>query len=146
MGQPDEATAELKEYFQNRKTGKPDDWPAEISKFLAGQASESELFKRAQDEKAPPGDPQRCEAFYYAGVKRLMSGDKGAAREDFQKCLATNLKDFTEYQSAADRIDLAQIGIPAFQFAATRYCPAPFFRSVGSLGNFCKPSCQVFCA
>ena len=38
-----------------------------------------------------------CEAWFYAGMKKLLGGDKAAAANYFKKCLATEQKDFTEY-------------------------------------------------
>ncbi len=43
---------------------------------------------------------QQCEAFFYAGSKRLTEGDKIAATAYFGKCLATEEKTFIEYKSA----------------------------------------------
>ena len=101
LGEPAAATKELQAYLENRKTGKPGDWPSSIARFLTGQLAEPDFFKAAAnaDQKVERG--QQCEAYFYAGTKWLIAGDKTTAQDYFEKCLATGGKDFTEYSSAA---------------------------------------------
>lgn len=40
---------------------------------------------------------QHCEAWYYAGMKRLLAGDKKTAADYLNKCLGTREKNFDEY-------------------------------------------------
>ena len=66
----------------------------------------TELRQKYFSAAAADADParnrqQQCEAYFYAGSKRLIAGDKTTARDYFQKCLATGVKNFCEYQSAA---------------------------------------------
>jgi lipoprotein NlpI len=88
----------------NRKAGKPDDWLSSIGGFLTGELSESDFLKRAADSDKEQDAVQHCEAFFYAGMKRLIAGDQRPARDDLQKCLATEVKDSLEYQSAAVKL------------------------------------------
>ena len=53
----------------------------------------------AHDAKQRAG--QMCQADYYAGMKRLMAGDKEGAAELFKKSTDTGEKGYTEYISAA---------------------------------------------
>jgi lipoprotein NlpI len=96
----DAATVELKAYLDNRKTGKPNDWPSKVGRFLAGQLTESDFLKAAEDTNPRTDQEQHCEAYFYAGSKRLIEDDKTTATDYFKKCLATDVKHFEEYQSA----------------------------------------------
>ena len=90
-----DATGEIENYWNSNKTGTPNDWPSKISSFLTGQLNEAELFKAAK------GGEQHCSAYFYAGSKRLIEGDKATATDYFEKCLATDEKTLCEYDSAA---------------------------------------------
>ena len=67
---------------------------------LLGKVSEADLFAAAKSPDAKKERGQLCEAWFYSGMKKLLAGDKAAAAEHFQKCLATEQKDFTEYRFA----------------------------------------------
>jgi Tfp pilus assembly protein PilF len=41
-------------------------------------------------------------------MKRLLSGDAATARDDFQKCLATDRKDYDEYNLAAAELRMLE--------------------------------------
>ena len=56
------------------------------------------------DQKKENG--QFCEAYFYAGSKHLFAGDKVAATDYFQKCIATEQKDYFEYASAMVELNL----------------------------------------
>jgi len=99
-GEKEAATRELGTYLDNRKTGKPDDWPSKVGRFLVGQLTEPDFLKDAEDANARTYQEQHCEAYFYAGSKRLIEGDKTAATDYFKKCMATGMKDFEEYESA----------------------------------------------
>jgi lipoprotein NlpI len=47
-----------------------------------------------------------CEAWFYAGIKRLAAGDKRTAIELFKKCLATDQKTFVEFGLAATELNM----------------------------------------
>ena len=40
---------------------------------------------------------QHCETWYFAGMKRLLTGDRKGAVDAFHQCLATGQKDSYEY-------------------------------------------------
>ena len=45
-----------------------------------------------------------CHAWFYAGMKKLLAGDKKAAADYFRKCLATDQKTLTEYEMASTEL------------------------------------------
>lgn len=54
---------------------------------------------------AGAADPEKtqghlCEAWYYAGMKRLLSGERKTATDDFNRCVATKRPEFVEYALA----------------------------------------------
>ena len=97
-GEPAAANQELGAWFGTGKKPKANRWERTIAAFLLGTTSEPE-FLRAGLRGHDSG--RECEAWFYAGMKRLLSGDAAAARSDFQKCLATGRKDYEEYNFAA---------------------------------------------
>ena len=105
-GEAEAATGELAAYLQTRATGKPNDWPAKVGQFLAGQLAEGAFLNAATNPDPQTDREQHCEAWFYAGSKRLIAGDKTTAAADFQKCLDTGVKNFEEYESAGAELKL----------------------------------------
>jgi lipoprotein NlpI len=101
LGQTGAATKELKAYLDKRKTANGEDWAANIGEFLVGELPESALFKAAESRDKERNPERFCEAWFYAGTKRLIAGDKRTATTYFETCIATGAKDLTEYSSAA---------------------------------------------
>jgi len=101
LGEADAATAELKDYWDHRPSGAPAGWPEKVAGLLSGRLAEPDFLQAAAVGGQKAVAEQPCEAFFYAGAKRLSQGDKTAAREYFQKCVGTGVKSFCEYQSAA---------------------------------------------
>jgi len=94
------AVTELRNYFEHPTAGKPAEWSSKIGKFLAGESTEKDLFAAAENSDKLKDREQYCEAYFYVASKRLISGDMNAAIADFKKCLATNVRYFTEYHCA----------------------------------------------
>ena len=109
LGEAEAATRELAAYLERRKAQKPDDWPSKVGRFLAGQLSESDFLKAADDPSLQTSKEQHCEAYFYAGSKHLIENDKMAAVDYFKKCLTTNVTDFEEYTSAATELLFLQM-------------------------------------
>jgi len=101
LGDPASATRELQTYLQSRKPRNSNDWPLQIARFLAGGLSEPELLHAAENPDQKKNDDCHCEAWFYAGSKRLIDGDPVTAADDFNKCLATGVKNFDEYLTAS---------------------------------------------
>ena len=97
-GEPAAADQELGAWFGPGKKPKATRWERTIAAFLLGHMIEAAFVdagRRGHDSG------RQCEAWYYAGMKRLLSGDTTTARDDFKKCLATGRKDYEEYNFAA---------------------------------------------
>ena len=67
-------------------------------------ARKPDLFAAAASPNPKTDSGQHCEAWFYAGMKKLFSGDKKTAANYFHKCLATEQKDFTEFQLAQSEL------------------------------------------
>ena len=104
LGENEAATQELAAYLKRRKAQTPDDWPSKVGRFLAGQLSESDFLKAADDPNLQTSKEQHCEAYFYIGSKDLIADDRMGAINYFKKCMTTNLTDFEEYTSAASEL------------------------------------------
>jgi len=73
-----------------------------IAHFLVGDLVETNFLTQAVETAKRPTDQngQQCEAFYYAGMKRLLAGDKSGAMELLGKCVASGEDNYGEYTSA----------------------------------------------
>lgn len=100
----------------------PREWLRQVGRFLLDRETEADLMAAATrnvasnessrrpwfTEKSPGALTSRpdssngplCEAWFYSGMKRLLSGDKAAAAEHFRQCLATQRSTFIEYELA----------------------------------------------
>ncbi len=83
--------------LQNTWNSTPEDLTSKIAAFLLGHVTEGDLIANAAtpDPSREPG--QYCKVWYFAGMKRLLSGDTATAIGYFQKSVATNRKDLCEY-------------------------------------------------
>jgi lipoprotein NlpI len=95
LGHADEATKNLTSYLEHRQG--PDPWVANIAKFLIGSLPETEFIASASAKEPFKDQEHHCEAWYYAGMTRLLTGDKTTASDYFNRCLATKRTRFTEY-------------------------------------------------
>jgi tetratricopeptide (TPR) repeat protein len=87
--------------FMETRLGRPDDWAASIGAFLMGQITEEAFLKAADSAVETKRKEQQCEAYFYAGSKRLIDGDKTLAQSYFELCAATGRKTSYDYASAA---------------------------------------------
>jgi tetratricopeptide (TPR) repeat protein len=99
----------------------PEDLTSKIAAFLAGHIREDELITDASapDPTLEPG--RFCRAWYFAGVKRLVSGDTATALAYFQKSLATGQKDCSEYLFAQAQI----VSLGQARQASSQAAPSP---------------------
>jgi len=106
-----DADEELSTSLQNDWNSTPEDLSSKIAAFLLGHIPEDELITDAAspDPSREPG--QYCKVWYFAGMKRFLAGDTTAAVTDFQKCVATDQKDFCEYIFA--QAQLRALGQPS---------------------------------
>jgi tetratricopeptide (TPR) repeat protein len=97
QGQSAEANRELAAYLSSRRNMPDADWISKIGRFLLDQISESDFLGGATSSDVEKDRAQHCEAWYYAGMKRLLAGDKKTAADYFNKCLGTQEKNFDQY-------------------------------------------------
>lgn len=112
-GEKEAASQEVRQYLGSRTTGKPDDWAGKILNFLAGQMSEPAFIKVAEDTYAASDKDTGSkgllgEAYFYAGSRRLVTGDQEGAKMWLGKCVALDQKNFSEHASAAAELKLLQ--------------------------------------
>jgi len=84
-----------------------DGWKKSVGRFLTGELSEEVLMEHTAQGTPKAVREQKCEGSYYAGVVRLAKGDKAGARTLFERCIATQLHTFPEFQLA--RAELAKM-------------------------------------
>jgi lipoprotein NlpI len=108
LGERDAAKTELAEYLNARQPG--DDWYSRIGRFVIGGLSEDDFFRAAEFPDAKTDKDQKCEAYFYAGIRRLLDGEKGKARECFEKCLQTGARANLEYSSARSELQALDRG------------------------------------
>jgi len=122
-GEPAAADQELGAWCGPGKKPKATRWEKNIGAFLLSRMSEADLLGAARRGN---DSGRQCEAWFYAGMKRLFSGDTATARDYFQKCLATDRKDFDEYNLAAAELRFLErqshLGA-ALGCAANDHCP-----------------------
>jgi hypothetical protein len=59
----------------------------------------------AEDADQQIDKEQKCEAYYYAGMKHLFEGDTTKARARFEACIATGISYYLEYEWAEIELD-----------------------------------------
>ena len=96
-GETDAANKELTACLDKQWNASPDDWPSNVARYFLGKISEADLFAAAKSSDANNERRRFCEAWFYAGEKKLLVGDKAAAGNYFRKCIATEQRDFAEY-------------------------------------------------
>ncbi len=103
-GELAEANKELESAMNTSWNGKSDDMVTRIGEFLLGQISESDLIKASGSSMPAKDQGQRCEAWYFIGMRKLEAGDKEAAAEALRKCVDTQKTDYCEYILAQEAL------------------------------------------
>ena len=101
------ADRELGTYFGPGKRPKGDAWQKKIAAFLLGRLDEPRFLAAALRSASGHDAGRQCEAWFYAGVKRRLSGDIDTARAYFQRSLATGQKGYDEYNFAAAELRMS---------------------------------------
>ena len=109
QGEAEAANAELTAYLAQRTPSADDAWFGTAAGFLLGQRTEAELFSSASSSDPKKALRQECAAWYFAGMKKLLAGDKNAATDDFRKSLATEQMVLGVYQLA--RAELKKLAL-----------------------------------
>ncbi len=120
-----DADQDLSDALENSWNNSADDFTAKTAAFLLGRVTESDYLTAAASTDAETDATQHCQAWYFAGMKRLLMGDKGTAADYFQKCLATGKKDFCEYILAQSEMQAAPAPVPAPPAPTPVPAPAP---------------------
>ena len=100
------ANQDLSNALQNNWSLAPDDLVTKIAQFLLDRESEADLIAAAASTNPKTDAGQHCEIWYFAGMKRLLSGDKATAIDYFRKCVATGQKDYCEYILAQSELQV----------------------------------------
>jgi len=101
-GQIDKAQKHILK-FSN--TLKDDKWIEPVAHFYAGKITEDALLKAAESEDEKKEKEQKCEAYYYIGMMYSLKEKPSKAKGYFEKCVATDVKSFIEYDMAKAELD-----------------------------------------
>jgi tetratricopeptide (TPR) repeat protein len=93
--------------FSQTIAGWKNGWPKTLGRFMEGEVDEPQLLSAARHRGEEPAIGQQCEADYFIGILRRLRGDTDGARASFEKCLATDQKDYFEYSFA--KAELARL-------------------------------------
>lgn len=107
QGQVVEADRQLLAFADKHIERSADHWGSKVCTFLTGKLSETEFLGGTGSYFAYRENGHQCEAWYYVGLKHLLSGDKAGAGNAFEKSIATNSRNFQEYFLAT--LELKQI-------------------------------------
>jgi len=89
QGDPAAASRELNQYFSRRITPAPAAWTLRVAALLGDAIPENEFFESLPHISPPGSATYGCEAHYFAGMKRLVLGDRKGAARAFENALAT---------------------------------------------------------
>jgi lipoprotein NlpI len=105
LGESDAANKELAAFLDKRRDETPEEWTSKVAGHLLGNVSEADLFAAAKSSDAKKERGLFCEAWFFAGMKKLLGGDKATAADYFRKCIATGQTNFVEYQVAQSELE-----------------------------------------
>lgn len=100
LGQRDVANATLSDYLDRALPTEIGDWSPTVGAFLVGDIREDVFLDDAAQGFDLPVNSQECEAYFYAGWKRLLDGDRETAAAYFQRSIDTNQQNYYEYFGA----------------------------------------------
>ena len=101
---PSPSVADLNAVVSRWKAG----WKKSVGLYLVGEINEAAMTELAAQGTPKSVREQKCEAFYYAGAIHLAKGDVAGAKSLFERCVATQLHTYPEFQLA--RAELSKIG------------------------------------
>jgi Tfp pilus assembly protein PilF len=104
-GREKEARAHEKELRKTYAGLAEAEWPAPLVRFYSGIITEDAALEAAESDDEETDRSQKCEAYYYVGMRRLLDGDREEAGEYFEKCLATGATTFPEYRSTERELE-----------------------------------------
>ena len=101
LGDKAQADKELQGFVKSRKPAKDTRWPSNIVDFVLDRVDEANFLAGARASEPEALSRNMCEAWFYAAKREELAGDKQTAAKYFNECLATNMKDFSEYKAAS---------------------------------------------
>jgi lipoprotein NlpI len=125
QGQLAEANQELNMAMNSGWNGTPDSMVTRIGEYLLGQIGENDLVRASASSIPVKDQGQRCEAWYFIGMRQLEAGDKDAAIAALQKCVATQKIDYCEYILAQEALKSLGGAVPAAPRAQPASLPDP---------------------
>ncbi|MHC4077065.1 MAG: tetratricopeptide repeat protein [Planctomycetota bacterium] len=108
----DQDHVRLWRYWLRVSTGKPGDnareelptrgWPGDLARVLLGELTQEQLMQRFADEETNPTEMQtrRCEAFFYLGLRALLTGKRDVAREHLKEAVVVGDPTMPEWRAA----------------------------------------------
>jgi tetratricopeptide (TPR) repeat protein len=109
-GRGEEALTPIKELVKVFEGEESPGWAVPLAYFYLGEATEEELLQATISDDETLEQEQKCEAYYYLGMVRLLGVGaqneapqperEKKAREHLEKCLATGTTTVPEYRSA----------------------------------------------
>ena len=99
-GQQDMARKDLSDALAKPQMFKPGDWPSQIGNFLLGKITQDQLMTKAKTGTDTESRNHFSEAWFYAGMVKLLSGDVPGAQDCFAKSIATGAKGSEEFAEA----------------------------------------------
>jgi lipoprotein NlpI len=111
QGQLAESNKDLGDAMNNSWNGASDSMVTRIGEFLLGQISESDLIKASASSIPVKDQGQRCEAWYFIGMRKLEAGDKDGAADALRKCVDTQKTDYCEYILAQEALKKLEPGV-----------------------------------
>lgn len=95
-------TLPLTDYLNHGSSKFEGTWPWQIAKFLAGQVDEATFLASAKSFEAKKDKGQVAQAYYYAGLKQVLVGDKAAAVKFFKQCQQSGNRSLHEFVLARE--------------------------------------------
>ena len=96
----------MTDYLRGRPgVGEDDAWFRKLAGLLAGVVEEKALFDDWKDDIPRRALEKQCEAYFFAGMRRIVRGDRAVGEEYLRKCRAADRRDFLEFDSAATELE-----------------------------------------
>jgi len=99
-GRHDLARKDLSDALAKPQSFKPDDGPSQITNFLLDKITLDQLIAKARTGNGAESNNRLCEAWFYAGMSKRLSGDAKGAQDCFAKAIATESKGSEEFVEA----------------------------------------------
>jgi lipoprotein NlpI len=97
----DDGRAELAGYAKKLDLGR---WPGVVVSLFLGEAATADVVAGTRDGNPEKRRAKEVVAYYYLGQHRLLAGDDEAARDYFQKAVATGVTSYVQYGAARDEL------------------------------------------